>query len=137
MSRRFECRLEVRSYELDSFGHVNNAVFLNYLEAAREDYLKQVGLSFDDFQRWGAFPVVRRASLEFLSPLRANDRIIIAGEMTPLRRTGFRAHQVILQADTEARVLDATLELVFTDRAGRPIAVPRAFREGLLELAEG
>jgi len=33
----------VASYELDSFGHVNNAVFLNYLEKARCDFLRARG----------------------------------------------------------------------------------------------
>ena len=33
MKTRFE--FNVRGYELDSFGHVNNAVYLNYLEQAR------------------------------------------------------------------------------------------------------
>ncbi len=39
----------VTSYELDSFGHVNNAVFLNYLEKARCDFMTLKGLRFDDF----------------------------------------------------------------------------------------
>ena len=34
----------VAGYELDSFGHVNNAVYLNYLEQARWDILKKSDL---------------------------------------------------------------------------------------------
>ena len=43
MATIFTTRLNVRSYELISFGHVNNATYLNYLEYARGDYLRQRG----------------------------------------------------------------------------------------------
>ena len=46
----FETDIKVRSYELDSFGHVNNANFLNYLEAARGNFLEEYGLSFKHFE---------------------------------------------------------------------------------------
>lgn len=131
--RRFEARFRVRSYEMDSFGHMNNAVFLNYLEAARGEYLLQSGLSFNHFEEWGAFPVVRRAELSFQAALKTHDDIIITGEMEPLRRTGFRAHQQIIRASDGQVALDACLELVFTDRNGRPMAAPEIFRREFLE----
>ena len=133
MGRQFECRLRVRSYEVDSFGRVNNAVFLNYLEAARGDYLIQAGLSFDQFESWQAYPVVRHARLSFRAPLRAEDEIRILGEMLPLRRTGVRTIQQIRRVPNDEIVLEAEIELVFLDRAGKPIAVPEEFRRRLVE----
>ncbi|MCA1596829.1 MAG: acyl-CoA thioesterase [Chloroflexi bacterium] len=130
---KYECTFVVRSYEMDSFGHVNNAVYLNYLEAARGEYLRQHGLSYDLFREWGAFPVVRRVSLEFVSPLKVYDEIAIEGTFEPLRRTGFKAHQVIVRAASRSLVLDARLELVFTGSSGRPIAVPEIFRDRFLK----
>jgi acyl-CoA thioester hydrolase len=34
-------KTEVRGYELDSYGHVNNAVYINYTEQARWEILKK------------------------------------------------------------------------------------------------
>ncbi len=34
----------MRGYELDSFGHVNNAVYLNYLEQARWEIVQKLGV---------------------------------------------------------------------------------------------
>lgn len=40
----FEYRLTVRGYELDSYNHVNNAVYLNYFEQARWEIMRETGL---------------------------------------------------------------------------------------------
>ena len=40
MGKTFKTELQVRSYELDFYGHVNNAIYLNYLEYARGNYLE-------------------------------------------------------------------------------------------------
>ena len=42
-----ECELEARSYECDAYGHVNNAVYLNYLEVARHEFMRHAGIRFD------------------------------------------------------------------------------------------
>ena len=44
----FKTELKVRSYECDSYSHVNNAVYLNYLETARMDFLNQIGFPYND-----------------------------------------------------------------------------------------
>ncbi len=38
---RHRTRLEVRFRDVDAFGHVNNAVFLSYIEQGRISYLAQ------------------------------------------------------------------------------------------------
>ena len=41
-----KCSLKVRTYECDSYGHVNNANYLNYLEYARCEMLKAVDFDY-------------------------------------------------------------------------------------------
>ena len=41
-----ECTLTVRTYECDAYGHVNNAVYLNYLELGRHSFLKEAGFDY-------------------------------------------------------------------------------------------
>ena len=68
----FVTRLRARTYELDGFRHVNNAVFVQYLEAARGDCVRSVGLEYADFHRWQAFPIVRRVEVRFHRPIQAD-----------------------------------------------------------------
>jgi len=42
----FETRMRVRDYECDLQGIVNNAVYQNYLEHARHEFLHEVGIDF-------------------------------------------------------------------------------------------
>ena len=39
----------VRSYEADSYAHLNNGVYLSWLEQGRLDWLLSLGFSYDGF----------------------------------------------------------------------------------------
>ena len=62
---RHEHRLEVQSYECDANGHVNNAVYLNYLESARVAFLRAAGASYRDLREKGYSLVVVRVCIDF------------------------------------------------------------------------
>ena len=46
MGYKFKIDLHVRDYECDMQGYVNNAVYQNYLEHARHEYLQRLGINF-------------------------------------------------------------------------------------------
>lgn len=129
----FETRVIVRSYELDSYGHVNNAVYLNYLEAARSDVLRQVGMSFNDFKKLDAFPVVVEANIRYRSPSFADDVLIIKTTMAEVRRAtcmmDFEVHK-----ENGTLVLTAQMEFLFMGNNGRPTRMPDVFKGSFLEI---
>ncbi|KAB8169664.1 acyl-CoA thioesterase [Streptomyces sp. 3MP-14] len=66
MRHRFECPL--RWSDMDAFGHVNNVVFLRYLEEARIDFMFRLARQADS----GAFTggsVVARHEIDYRRPL--------------------------------------------------------------------
>jgi YbgC/YbaW family acyl-CoA thioester hydrolase len=69
--------LSVRSYELDSFGHVNNAIYLQYFEVARCALLQDAGLPFPEIQRAGIQIVIADATIKYLSPAFFTDDLSI------------------------------------------------------------
>ena len=85
MSRRqqypFEIELEVRDYECDLQGVVNNAVYLNYLEHARHRYLLHAGLDFARLHEQGCDLVLMRSEVDYLSPLRSGDRFAVGSRL--------------------------------------------------------
>ena len=72
MKTRFE--FNVRGYELDSFGHVNNAVYLNYLEQARWEM-------FLENEEWSAF-----LKKNEVFPAVIENRIRYLRELTPFAK---------------------------------------------------
>jgi len=119
----------VASYELDSFGHVNNAVFLNYLEKARCDFMTFKGLSFDDFFKWRRYPVVARAALEYKHPAKTGDKLLINGWITKHTAASFTMqYEIIHQYGGGDRViLTAETFHVFVDDNNRPARIPEEF----------
>ncbi len=72
--------LTVRGYELDSFGHVNNAVYLQYAEAALWNFLSSNGL-LESIRNDGLFPVILESKQRYIHELRLLDEVRIESEL--------------------------------------------------------
>lgn len=60
---------EVRDYELDVQGIVNNACYLNYFEHARHRYINQLGVDFIQWHQRGFDLVVVESNIKYKQPL--------------------------------------------------------------------
>jgi acyl-CoA thioester hydrolase len=69
----FSTEMQVRDYECDLQGIVNNAVYQNYLEHARHEFLLSKGLDFAELTALGVIIVVVRAELDYKQALRPGD----------------------------------------------------------------
>ncbi len=122
--------IRVRSYELDSFGHVNNATFLNYLEAARGDYLEQMGLSFNDFAKWQSYPVIVRHEIEYKAPALYGDELSIEAIIDKVGRSSMRFVYDVYKQNRQL-LAKAVTTLVFVGKEGSPISIPAPFKKEL------
>jgi len=73
----FEIEFTVRDYECDMAGIVNNSVYLNYLEHARHEFIKTIGLDFKELLNSGIIAVVAHADLSYKTSLRSGDSFTI------------------------------------------------------------
>ena len=76
MNYIFETRMEVRDYECDIEGIVNNANYLHYAEHTRHLFLRSLGVSFAALHEQGIDAVVARMNLQYKTPLRCDDEFI-------------------------------------------------------------
>ncbi len=72
----YECELEVRDYECDIQGIVNNSVYQNYLEHSRHKFLQATGFDFARLHAENINPVVYRIEIDYKLPLQSGDTII-------------------------------------------------------------
>lgn len=83
----FELPIDVRDYEVDSQGIVNNAVYLHYLEHTRHEFCKEAGFSFAKMHAQGVDPVLRKVEIEYLNSLGLGEQML---SKLRIRRQGAR-----------------------------------------------
>jgi acyl-CoA thioester hydrolase len=89
-----EVRIPIRWRDVDAYGHVNNAVFLNYLEEARD---RLVDSLFGD-RAWDF--VVARVAIDYRSELDQDDReAVIRCRVTGFGTSSVRTAEQVLAAD--------------------------------------
>lgn len=111
MEYDFETRMEVRDYECDIEGIVNNANYLHYLEHTRHLFLKSRNLSFAEMHRKGVDAVVARMNLQYKVPLRCDDEFV---SRLSVSKEGIRYvfRQDIYRLPDEKLCVKAIVELV-------------------------
>ncbi len=72
-SPRFAAYFKVRHYEMDALGHVNNAVYLHYLEQAAYEHSAASGFPDERTRALGGAWIVRKHEIEYLRPASAGD----------------------------------------------------------------
>ncbi len=116
----FTLEMAVRDYECDLQGVVNNAVYQNYLEHARHEYLKAIGIDFAALAAQGINLVVTRIEIDYKTPLTSGDRFVV--EVRPERispvRIGFR--QEIYRLPERKAVVKALVVGTALNAKGRP-----------------
>ncbi len=95
----YKTNLCVRSYECDSYSHVNNAVYLNYLEAARMDYLHQINFDYKGIVEKGYYLYITHIDIYYKNSAFLDDELVI--ETTPTKLGAVRGvfHQTIKKID--------------------------------------
>ncbi len=118
-----ECALTVRTYECDSYGHVNNAVYLHYLEFARTEYLKSIGFDYPAVVGAGYGLYVARIEIDYKRPAFAGDALRIRSRAVKKGAVSGVMAQEILRGDDV--VAEARVTWAFVDSSGMPCRVPK------------
>jgi YbgC/YbaW family acyl-CoA thioester hydrolase len=127
MPTKFTTNFHVRSYEMDSFGHVNNAVYLQYLEYARGEFLRQQGLSFADFAAWNTFPYVIHVDITYKSSCRAHDEIKVVGWISKWSKAGFVMDYEMHNCSSGRLCVEAQIRFAFVNDQEKIVPVPEEF----------
>lgn len=120
--------VEARSYELDSYGHLNNAVYVNWLEHGRLCFLRDRGMTYDSLPRdEGVFVVVVRQEIDYRAQVRLGDRLRLSSRIVRFGTSSFAFEQSLAFPDGRAACA-AVVTMVCVDASGRPVPMPPALR---------
>jgi acyl-CoA thioester hydrolase len=82
-------RESVRFRDLDGMGHVNNAVYLTYMESARLAYFKERGLGDNPLEGM----ILARAEVDFRSPIELGEQIEVGTRIGKVGTKSFELEQ--------------------------------------------
>lgn len=129
-----EKQIIVSEEDIDGLNHVNNSVYLNYLEHGREAwYIKNAGYSYEDFHQANLGTVVLRIDILYKKEALLHDVLWVITAPKKLGNTSFVFQQQIINQDDEI-ICEAEVTKVmidFTTRKSRPVIeeIARNFRE--------
>ncbi|MBS1679008.1 MAG: acyl-CoA thioesterase [Actinobacteria bacterium] len=122
---RFSVRQEVSPRDLDGFGHVNNAVYLTYMENARVAYLREVlGVRrLEDVRN-----VMASVTVEFKAPASFGDVLEVAVRCEQIGGKSFGLRYAIVGADGTTVATATSAQVMFDFATQQSIPVPPAWR---------
>ncbi|MDH2325255.1 tol-pal system-associated acyl-CoA thioesterase [Cereibacter sp. SYSU M97828] len=124
MTHRFTCRVYYEDTDLG--GIVYYANYLKFIERARSEWVRDLGIDQLAMKAAGAVFAVRRIEADYLSPARFDDLLTV--ETTVAQRSPARIvlDQTVLR---DRPLLRARVTLVCMDLGGRPTRLPPLLRD--------
>lgn len=121
--------IQVRFYELDPYGHVNHATYLQYFEAARVAWLADIGHGLDALKRGGVQLVVTAVATRFVASALLNDDLVIETSMVEAHR--IRAQWAQHAWRDDQLIACQRVNFATVNRNGRPVRIPESLAEAM------
>lgn len=118
--------LTVRGYELDAYGHVNNAVYLNYFEHGRWELFRELKLS-TLLHTDHLLLVVTDVHVRYMREAKLHDEIEVQTRVTEeIPYLIFR--QKLINRKTGLALARGEIKTIFIDGKRKPVDFPSEFR---------
>lgn len=126
----FRLDIEVRADDVDELGHVNNIVYVRWLQDAAVAHSTAVGLDTQAYQRLGGVFIVRKHEIEYLAPAFLGERIALCTTVAWFKAATTERRTRVLRASDGAQLARAsTLWAFVSSDGGRPRRIPPEVRE--------
>lgn len=132
--RRFAWPIRVYYEDTDAGGVVQHAQYVKYLERARTEWLRSLGVEQDKLMAaQGIIFVVSRIDLRYHRPARFNDALLVTVSPVGHPRARLLFEQTVARAGEEVEPLaSAAVEVACVDRASfRPRRLPQILVSGM------
>lgn len=119
----FQYNMQILETHLDSFGHVNNAVYLEIFEAARWDFITNGGYGLDEIHKLKQGPVVLDVHCRFKRELKNRECVTIISQSEAWNSKIGKIHQQIIKEDGSI-ACEASFTVGFMDLVQRKLVAP-------------
>jgi acyl-CoA thioester hydrolase len=123
---RFVCPQEVMFRDLDVFGHVNNGVYLTYLENARIGYMRDV-LGIESLE--DLLVIVANVNIDFRSRASLGETLDVGARVSRIGTKSFDMDHEVHGPDGRLVATASTALVTFDYRGDSTMPVPELWRE--------
>lgn len=116
--------VQIKEHHLDTFGHVNNAAYLELLEEARWELITERGYGLKEVLKYKKGPIVLEINIKFLKELKLRERIQITFELSVGNngKIGYAKQQMINENNEVC--CEASITMGFFDLETRKLILP-------------
>lgn len=132
IAETFHCStpIKVRFRDLDAFGHVNNAVYFTFMEMARVEYFRQIGLLKNDFP--SPFFIIAEATCQFKAPIEMDTPLQVQVRVSRLGNSSFdMEYRFVDEASGAVLATGRTVQVTFDYAANRSVPLPDEWRAAI------
>ena len=115
--------LVIKEFHLDTFGHMNNARYLDLFEEARWELITQRGFGLEQVQKSKTGPVILEVNLKFLKELKLRETIQITTKVLSYEGKISRLQQQMIKSDGSVAA-EAVFVVGFFDLKARKLILP-------------
>jgi acyl-CoA thioester hydrolase len=132
MTHIYSYRFDVRFRDCDPLGHVNNAVYLTYLEQARLHCWRAM---------WGfgeagsSFPgvIMARAEIDYRKPAHYGQTLEVRIDLAAIGKTSFTYDYEIVDDQGQAIASARTVQVMYDYATAKPVPIPDEIRQKMLK----
>lgn len=118
-------RWRVRQYEIDAYGHVNNAVYLNWAEEMASRHAEASGFGAEWASQHGGGWVIRHHDVTYHAPARFGDELELMVQVELIRGSRGRRRTTVHRASDHRLLAEISTEWAWVRLSdGRPAPVP-------------
>ncbi len=120
--------------DTDASGIVYYANYLRFIERARTDLMRLIGITHSDLMRASGLAfAVRHCHIDYHMPARLDDEIEVATRVLDVRGASLDAEQNVRRGTDN--LVSTNLQIACIDSGGRARRLPKEIRAALLQLA--
>lgn len=125
---RISTEIRVMYFDTDAGGVVHNIVYLRFIETARTLLAIQMGMDFKEIERTGVHAVVTRTEIDYKSPARLGDVLLVQGRVVEWSGVRFWVEFEIIRPSDGALMVKCRQALALVQMpSGKPVRLPAGF----------
>lgn len=129
---------KVRHYECDAYGHMNNAVYLRFMQEAGIEAAATIGQDHETLEAMGRTWLPRFTEIKYLHPLNSGEMVEVKTWVSGFRRVISRRMYEFRKVCEGEVIAQAYTDWVFLDRVSlRPVSIPMEIKSAFVpEIAD-